>query len=736
MIAISASVFAANAPLEQETSTKEFGMETITVTAQRRQQNAQDVGIALSVIGQEELKARRIEGISDFVLFTANASVKENIPGLSPTVSIRGIGLNDFNATNNPSAGVYIDDVALSSLALLSTDLIDLERMEVLKGPQGTLYGRNSTAGALNVVTAKPDFDETYGMVNLGSSNFDTKEAEFFANLPLSDQFAIRVAGKQSKQDEGFYTNKVLGRDVGRRDDLTGRITVAWRPNENVNVLLKIEKKDVDSEIGSPEFIGFIPTATETNCPGQPGCADFFGFTDTDGDPFDVAASTAPDYTADHLETTARVEVDLGFATLTSVTGYIDFGRMYNGDVDYTSAPLLDFVTHDDVIQLSQEIRLSGENEQLSWQTGVYYSKDEVDVQYDGVLAIFNTTSLTQTHQESTAKAIFGQAEWFVNDEVSIITGLRYSDEDRANKGATKDLVSLAPGSALSPTTPVGSGPVTLASIDDEINETSWAWKLGINWKPLDDVLVYVSSSQGTKSGGFYSGVSLSDAQLQPYDKETLISYEAGIKGQLRGDAGFVRYSVGSFFYDYQNMQTFVVETGTGLGVPKLGNVDEAELYGLDLDLSFVPSAVENLALNIGAGYIKSELGTFVDGVGVVPKGNELPDAPKYTLNLGAVYSMYITDTITARVALDSRYQSDVYKDARNNPILEGESRWVSNARISLMNVGVWDVSLWAKNLTDEEVYNHGTLSAAFGSGSRLYAPPRTYGLSLTKHFN
>ncbi|MFT5691971.1 MAG: iron complex outermembrane receptor protein [Oceanicoccus sp.] len=735
-IAISASAFGATAPLAQQTNAEELLLEVVTVTAQRRQQSAQDVGIAISVIGQEELKSRRVTGVSDFILFTPNASVKENVPGLSPTVSIRGIGLNDFNATNNPSAGVYIDQVALSSLALLSTDLIDLERMEVLKGPQGTLYGRNSTAGALNIVTAKPDFDEKYGMVNAGLGNYDIKEVEFMANLPLSDQFAIRIAGKQSKQDEGFYTNNVLGRDVGRRDDLTGRITAAWRPSEDVDVLLKVEKKDVDSEIGSPEFIGFIPTAAESNCPGQPGCSDYFGFNDTDGDPFSVWNSTAPDYTADHYETTARVDVDLGFATLTSVTGYIDFSRMYSGDVDISSAALLDFVTYDDVKQLSQEVRLSGDNEQVNWQTGAIYSKDKVDIQYDGILGIFNTTSLTQTHQESTAKAIFGHAEWFVREDVSVITGLRYSDENRANKGATKDLVNLPPMSFLSPTTPIGSAPVTVASIDDEINEKSWAWKLGLNWKPSDDVLVYISASQGTKSGGFYSGVSLSDAQLKPYDKETLIAYEVGIKGQLEGDMGFARYSLGSFYYDYQDMQTFVVDTDTGLGVPKLGNVGEAELYGLDLDLTFAPSAVKNLTLNIGAGYIESELGTYVDGVGVVPKGNELPDAPKYTVNLGVTYSMNITDTISARVALNSRYQSEVYKDSRNTPALQGESRWVSNARVSLMNEGDWDVSLWAKNLTDEEVYNHGTLSAAFGSGSRLYGPPRTYGLSVTKHFN
>lgn len=707
--------------------------DEIVVTAQKREQSILDVGIAISVVDKETIQTRRIETPSDLVVFTPNATVKENIPGLMPVITVRGIGLNDFNATNNPATGVYVDEVSLSSLALLSSDLFDLERMEVLKGPQGTLYGRNSTAGALNITSAKPSLDEFNGRIQLGLGNFDSSEIEGMVNIPVSERFALRLAGKGILQDEGFYFDNSLNRDVGRREVLAGRVSALWQATEFVDVLLKLEGQQGRSELGSPEFFGAIPTPLEMNCPGSPGCSNFFGYTDTDGDPFRGAWSVDPEYNFDQVGTTARIEADLGTMSLTSVTGYINFSRDYASDVDASPLRLTDFNNSDDVSQISQEIRLSGSNNTLDWQTGLFFAQDDVTTIYSGNLQdLFNTTSLSVADQKSVSLAIFGNAEWSLTDSFSLVTGLRYSDETRETVNFTQDNVSEVGGSFLT-MAPFGTPAIVLASVDDEINDSSLSWKIGGNWKPNSDMLVYISASQGTKSGGFFAGVATSNAQLIPYEPETLISYEAGIKGALPVHG--ITYDASAFFYDYNDVQTFIRDTVGAIPVQRLGNVEDAEVYGADLSLSYRPLVLDGLILNAAAGLLSAELGSFESSTGVIPEGNDLPDAPELTLNLGAEYTAKISDNLSMRFALDSRYQSTVFRDALNDPLLISDSHWVTNGRISLVNQSDWNLSVWGKNLGNKEYVTQGLNQLTFGNGFRVYGAPRTYGVSISKDF-
>ena len=708
-------------------------LKTVTVTAQKRQQNIRDVGIAISVVDEEAIKARRLETPSDLVAFTPNATVKENFPGLMPVITVRGIGLNDFNATNNPATGVYIDEVSLSSLALLSSDLFDLERMEVLKGPQGTLYGRNSTAGALNIVSAKPNFDGPSGRLQVGLGNFDSRDLEGMANIQVSDQLALRFAGKGLMQDEGFYFDESLGRDIGRREVLAGRASALWNATDRVSVLLKLDGQQSRSELGSPEFYGALPTATETNCPGLPGCSNFFGYADTNGDPYRGAWSTDPEYNFDQVGATARVEADLGFATLTSVTGYINFSRDYATDTDASPLPLLDFYNTDDVIQVSQELRLSGSNDRLDWQAGLFYSQDDVVTIYSGDLrGLFNTTTLSRADQTSNSQAIFGNLEYALTDTVSLVGGLRFSNENREADNFTQDNVSEVGGSLLT-MAPLGAGPIVLAAVDDEIDDSSVSWKVGLNWKPDENTLIYASASEGFKSGGFFAGVATSTAQLIPYEQESLVSYEAGIKG-IRPAAG-LSYEASVFYYDYTDVQTFIRDTVGSLPIQRLGNVDEAEVYGADLNVSYQPAAIEGLILNAGAGLLSTELGSFDATAGTIPAGNELPDAPDLSLNLGASYTKDLNDRLSLRFAVDSRYQAETFRDALNDPLLLADAYWVTNARVSLFEEGNWDLSLWGKNLAEEEYVTQGINQLVFGAGFRIYGAPRTFGVSLAKQF-
>ena len=220
--------------------------------------------------------------------------------------------------------------------------------------------------------------------------------------------------------------------------------------------------------------------------------------------PSRAAGQLARDYDLDQSIITAKIDVDFDFATLTSVTGYIDFDRKYESDVDASPMRILDFVNTDAVEQFSQELRLAGETDALIWQVGAFYATDKVKTTYAGQLqALLNTTTYSSADVEAESQAIFANAEWLVSDSLTLIAGLRATQEDKSNRGFTSDLVSEVPGSGLSGA-PFGSPPIVLASVDDDIDDNSVDWKLGLNWQLEESTLVYLSASQGTKSGGFF----------------------------------------------------------------------------------------------------------------------------------------------------------------------------------------------------------------------------------------
>lgn len=730
------ALFTATTPslLAAQDQLQERVIEEVLVTAQKRQQSLMEVGISVAVAGEKEIRDRRINMVTDITLFTPNASIKENVPGLMPIITIRGVGLNDFNAANNPATGVYVDEISLSSLALLSSDFFDLERIEVLKGPQGTMYGRNSTAGALNITTAKPDLEAFSARLIAGAGSYDALELEGMLNIPLSDSLGLRLAAKGIDQGEGYWDNDFTGDNIGQRDVQMARAQLLWRPSERTDVLFKLENQRGRSELGSSEFFGAVPTVGTSDCPGQPACSNFLGYSDTDGDPFQGSWSVSPDYDLDQQIATAKINVDFELATLTLVTGYIDFDRKYESDVDASPMKILDFINTDEVEQFSQEVRLAGEADALLWQVGAFYAKDTIKTTYAGQLqALLNTTTFSAADIEAESQAIFANAEWMMSDKLTLIAGLRATQEDKSNSGYTRDLVSEFPGSGLSGA-PFGSPAIILASIDDEIDDTSVDWKLGLNWQLEDDTLVYLSASQGTKSGGFFTGVATTSEQLLPYDAETLTAYELGIKGRAN-DYG-VSYEASLFYYDYEDVQTYISDTTGAVPVNRLDNVKGATIYGLDLMGQWRPPLVEALTLSAGIGILDTELEAFEGSSGVVPKGNEQPDAPDLTANLAASYDFNLTDSLAAQFAVDGRYQSEAFHDALNDPLLVSDSYWVFNARLSTYLEDRWEFIAWGKNLADEEYVVQGSNQLPLGNGFRVYGPPRTYGITVIRHFD
>lgn len=720
----------AAAPALAQTQPDTAGSDVIIITAQKRAEDIIDVGATVNAFSAQTIQDRGIEQVSDFVSQLANVDIKENSPGILPVITIRGIGLNDFSATNNPAAGVYVDEVYLSSLALLNADFFDVERIEALRGPQGTLYGRNSTAGAINIISARPSLAGFAGRVEAGYGNYSTADVEGMVNVPVSSDLALRFSGKYIKQDEGFYFDTSRNDDIGKRDVLLGRAQALWRPSDSFEALLKIEGQKVRSEVGAGEFFGALPNGAAT-CPGSPQCTDFLGYSDPDNDPFRGDWSVDPTYDVDQFAATLRLEADLGGVTLTSITGYIDFDRHWGADTDGTPFRETDFIETDDIQQVSQELRLSGDTGPASWIVGAFYSHDDVVGRYDGNLQdLFNTTLLTTWDQTTDSAAIFGNVDYALSDSVSLVGGLRYTWEQKDYTGVDIDLVSEAPGSGLT-LAPFGTPPITIASNDDTIDDTNWSWKVGVNWTPMDDALIYASISQGAKSGGFFSGVATNSGQLEPYQPEKLIAYEVGAK--QRTDTYVIGAS--AFYYDYQDVQTFIRDTTGSLPIQRLGNVGEATVYGADLTAAWHPEALQGLTLSAAVGLLNTELGAFESGGGSVAAGNELPDAPELSGTLGAAWEHDLTDAWTLRLQGEGRYTGDQFKDSLNDPLVATESYWTLNARAIFDHKDGWSLSVWGRNITDERYVTQGVNNLPLGYGFRVYGAPATYGVSVAKEF-
>jgi iron complex outermembrane receptor protein len=707
----------------------------IVVTAQRREESNLQVGVTLTALSADALAQQRIEQVLDLKGRVPNLDIKEQVPGAMPVVTIRGVGLNDFGAANSPSAGVYVDQVYVASIAMMAFDMFDVERIEVLKGPQGTLYGRNSTAGALNIISRKPEPDFA-AYAQLGYANYDTLDFETAVNMPLGDTAALRFSGKTIQQSEGYWESRRLpGATIGDRNLTMGRLQLALEPGDDFDLNLKVEGVRSRSEMGQPEFFGTVDPLTGGPCaPILAGridntqCTDFLGYTDTDGDPFEGDWAREGVYDIDSTGITLTMNAALGAATLTSVSGYVDFDRTFDIDVDATPARQLDFLESDDIEQYSQELRLAASGERLDWIVGAFYSKDEVGVSIPGGHEdLFFTRTLVSADQETKSAAGFAHGEWHLTDDIDLVTGLRYTWEERTYEGGTTDLNPIGFSCLLSPTcTPGFVGPVQLTSIDETIDDRNWSWRAGLEYQPQESQLLYATISRGTKSGGFFSGISTTNLQLAPFAPEELTAYEVGFK---RG-FGTAYLNAAVFYYDYTDIQTFIaVDIGPFI-IQRLGNVDDARVYGLDLEATWAPTS--HLTLQGSVGWLDAELGAFRTLTGEVPEGNELPNAPDLTLGALARYEADFTATLGGSIQVDGSYSDSVFKDAINDPIIAADSYVLVNARLSLFNAArSWEVALWGKNLSDEQYVAQG-LNTGLGAGNRNYNAPRTYGASFT----
>ena len=737
-----------------EAATGQRVLEEVVVTAQKRAQNMQDIGIAVSAFTGDQIKELKLSQPIDLAAQTPGLDIKNAFGKTNPIFTIRGVGLNDYHSNNNPSAAVHIDEVYLGSSAFLSFQMFDIERVEVLKGPQGTLYGRNSTAGAINFIPVRPS-QEFEAHIDVSYGNYNTFDIEAAVGGAITDIVSGRIA-IQTTQSDGFVTNQgTVGYDgmllhpnvpamtATTSNDEAGDVdAIAWRAS-----LLFEPSEEVDFQVsvhGSREDSG-------GNYYGQNGVGgDGFVFPstffeDTDGDPFTVYEDAETFIDSEAYGGSIKINWELDFATLTSISAYEEIDRhILDGD----GLPLHFFVQDykDDLWQFTQEIRLTSNNAgKWNWIIGAFYSEDEIDFSKSlDSPALFFSNLTTAYTQKGDSWAIFGNTEWQITDQFKILGGLRYTEETKTYNGGTIDhnpwnasCTVQGFGNCLSgfdTTITVGvNGPLTFVDTAEKYDTTDLSGKIGLNWTPKDNLLLYASISKGFKSGGFDGSTVFSASDVTPFNEEILWAYEIGMKTTLLNET--LRLNASAFYYDFKDMQAeALVPLGGGISSSIRTNAGDVEIMGMEYDIYWRPIA--GLDLKVGIAALDSEIKKWksIDPVErAFFEGLKAPDAPELTFNGLVRYEWSLTNGMVMAAMTDFNYSDGSFKEIENIETLKIDDYWVWNARLSLSSAdNAWTVALWAKNLADEK-YVTNTVEDYDNGNSRFewYGAPRTYGVSV-----
>lgn len=721
-------------------------LEEVTVTAQKREENLQDVAISISVISADQLESLRIEQPSDIASFTPGLVVTTGNSG-NPIFALRGIGMNNGESNQNPSVTPYIDEVALPSIAMLNFQLFDLERVEVLKGPQGTLYGRNITGGAINFITRKPtqDFDASF---SAGYGRYDLTEIEAAVGGGVTENLALRIAATSTTRD-GWQT-VLLGPDAGDLDSDNGAIdrqsvrgSALWTPSENFDLLFVADLGTSESEVLAYEHAGNVNQSGSGLCSypltgvrNENECASFAIRRDAVGgspvtgerelvaDPDTGPRTSFGSFSFGNIDDVESVGINntmnwhFNNVVLTSVTGYRELERETGGD---NGSPFIvsDTFRAQDIDLFTQEVRIASDEswDNLRWLAGVYYSEDEISdfvlfnfrdhVSFSG---LFDSTFFQKTEDI----AVFGHLEWQINDQWKLTSGLRYTDEDRLFRYS--GFVS-------------GTGaPVPVPFFEDKVTASETTGKLGLDYKPSDNLLLYASASRGFKGPGFPATIAFSTPQLAPFESEELWAYEVGMKSTLAENR--LLLNVAGYYYDWQNLQATTAVTREGIRLIVLANAGDARVTGVEAEAMWSPT--DEFSLRAGLNLMDAEItsGEF--------DGDTPVQTPTFSSSVIARYEFsQPVGNVVPFVQVDYTYRSEVELALANNVAEVQDGYGLVGLRAGIKSADQdWELSAWMRNATDK-LYK----ASSFGAGSTflpgriVYAEPRTYGVSVSYSF-
>jgi len=702
-------------------------LQEIVVSAQKRLESQQTVPIAVSAFSGETLRTLNVNSTLDLERITPNLTVGQSTgEGGIPVIAIRGVALQDFSDINESPSAVYLDEFYKAALFGLDTQLFDVERAEVLRGPQGTVFGRNATGGLIQFVTRKPtqEFD---AYVAATAGDFNQRKIEAAVGGPLSDTLSGRVSALYNHFD-GYQENLFQGNSDGNGLGVSaGRVQLLYQPTANLDLSLFYQYSR-NSNGGGNTFTNSpvtIDPATGLAVP-NPGGTDSTGYRDpTPGDARDVNVDR--DGFLKTKQNTAIGRLAWRFAEnleLVSVTGYEDSTKHLSLDTDASPA----FVRHTDFMpdarEVSEELRLSGTNGSFRWLTGLYYFDYDVDG-HQSVIAPTGVSSnyVPMSYSLNTESwAAFASGTYDFTPEWSFTAGARYTNEK-------KDIAIDIPYSFLYDSNGVftGFGRFTfdeatvggLAKQDDD----NVSFDTRLSWKPSRDVMAYAGVSRAYKGGTFNMGLfQIPLITHYPVKPEELTSYEVGVKSTLMN--GTLRANASVFYYDYKDYQAYSYDSSSQSS--EIFNAD-ATVKGVELEL--VTNPFTGFEASVTASYLDAVAESVADRAGN-RADRRMPLAPKWNLTGSLRYSWPAPGTGRLAVQTDAVYKTEQYFDALNSPALYEPSYVVANLRASwTSDSGQWQWGAFVDNVTDRVYRNSAFDFSSFGYVQGMMAKPRWAGV-------
>ncbi|WP_158548442.1 TonB-dependent receptor [Parvularcula marina] len=680
--------------------------DVIVVTARRREESLQDVPGSVTAIGGDDLATFAADEIGDIQTSVPNLTLHEG-DAQNTVAYIRGVGQLDSLAFADPGVGIYLDDVYLGRAQGSFLDVFDLERIEVLRGPQGTLYGRNTIGGAIKFVSRKPtETPEFTASATYGS--YDRLDLKAGISGPISGDTLLGKASIGYFRRDGFADNSVDGQDDGDKDTLAWRGTLLARPAENWEFELTTDgSKDTPDTSRTP--------ARETSV---------FGLFDPNEDPFEIDAdfNDLSDLSVWGVSARATWEASPS-VTISSITAYREMEYDAHLDLDATASPIFGVFVFEDQNQFSQEFQLTYEGDRLAVVGGLYAFVEE-DVTESGIFGpdiAFVSNSIND--QKTTAYAIYADGTYDLTERLSVSAGLRLTQEEKEFARVQEFFDAATP---LVPQ--IGQG-ARATDIDTDTDFDNVSPRVSVSYEFNADLTAYGSISRGFKSGGF-DGRSNTDLEALPFDAETLTAYEAGLKGRFWDGRG--NGSIAVFYNDYQDLQvsSFTADDMGGFAA-LFTNAAEAEIFGVELESSV--RATDNLRLDLALGYLDASYAEFIGENGQDVSGDLTPaNSPDWTGRLGAEYRRDLSTDTELVVAAAAAYRGDVYPTVSSSEILKQDSYTLVDASIGLeFQDGKYSLRLAGRNLTDERYRTQGfDLSDSLGYQLGYYGAPRTYSIT------
>lgn len=745
-VAAACSLLGVGAAYAQESG--EEGLDEIVVTAQKREERLQDVPISITRIGGDEVSSLQLTESLDIARFTPNLNVSAIAgSGTQPNFFLRGVGLNDFSLNNSGPVGVYVDEVYLSSFGAQNFLLFDVDRVEVLRGPQGTLYGRNTTGGAISYFSRRPteEFEAT-GSLELG--DFETYRFEGAVSGPLSESVRGRAALVRNFS-EGYFTNLQNGRRSNGTDATGVRLLLEADLASNLTALLRVNADFNRTPFSQYEHLGLLDPTTFAPCTqariDNNECVDALGYQDTS--PFyEGRYDREGGVRRDAYSGSLALDWTLGDVGLVSITAYQTDEGVLEEESDASPNELLAVTLGNDTWTLSQEFRLTGGGERANWIAGLYYLTEEVELNNtvdlfralrpvaeaidpiafpggfdpDGLALGAPILFLRSTGvQETNTAALFGQAEFALSDRLSLTTGLRYTWEDR----------SFNPSAVLEE--PGFSVPL-YENLPLAIDATNFSGRLALDYHLTADTLLYASISRGFKSGGFNGSFLFTPAENVPYEPEELTAYEAGFKVTFLD--GRARLNAAAFLYDYSDLQVFTLINSGGFPVSVLTNAANAEIAGAELELALRPTDQLNLSFTLGL--LDTELVDFQTFGGQDLSGNELVQSPGAVFSAVASYDIPLGGFGLLRPQIDASYKGDHFFSTTNDALSQQDAYWLVNLQLTWVGASEdWELGAFLRNATDEEYLVNTTDLSDFGFVQQVTGSPQTFGVEARRRF-